>query len=191
MNSIQLLGVNSLRYNIVLSRKLKNLLAMSKCIGWSFLINVICASILMPRKLRFYIYRAFGVNTQSPYIDSRCFFRTSNNIEIGKNTFINTGCFIENNALIKIGENCDIAMEVLIGSDTHEDGTAEKRAGKVKSLPIVIGNGCWIGARSTILAGVSIGEGCVIAAGSVVTKDCEPHGLYAGVPAKRKKDLYI
>ena len=50
-------------------------------------------------------------------------------------------------------------------------------------------DGCWICAGCTILPGVTIGEGCVIAAGSVVNKDCAPDGLYAGVPAKRIKDL--
>jgi maltose O-acetyltransferase len=48
-----------------------------------------------------------------------------------------------------------------------------------------IGDRCWIGARATILPGVSIGDGTVVAAGAVVTKDCEPDALYAGVPARR------
>ncbi|WP_447643573.1 acyltransferase [Nocardioides zeae] len=52
-----------------------------------------------------------------------------------------------------------------------------------------IGNGAWIGARALILPGVSVSEGCVIAAGAVVNRNTEPHGLYAGVPARRIRDL--
>jgi acetyltransferase-like isoleucine patch superfamily enzyme len=49
----------------------------------------------------------------------------------------------------------------------------------------------WIGANAIILCGVTVGEGCIIASGSVVTKDCYPNGMYAGVPAKRIKDLDV
>lgn len=54
---------------------------------------------------------------------------------------------------------------------------------------ITVGDGCWIGTNVTILPGVNIRNGCVIGAGSLVTKDCEPNGLYVGVPAKRIKEL--
>ncbi|WP_372495087.1 acyltransferase [Nocardioides pinisoli] len=50
-------------------------------------------------------------------------------------------------------------------------------------------NGAWIGAAVTVLPGVTIGPGCVVAAGSVVTADCQANGLYAGVPARRIRDL--
>ena len=51
---------------------------------------------------------------------------------------------------------------------------------------VVLGrDGCWIGARAVILPGVTIGEGTIIGAGSVVTKDCEPGAVYVGVPARR------
>ncbi|WP_335644172.1 acyltransferase [Arthrobacter crystallopoietes] len=49
----------------------------------------------------------------------------------------------------------------------------------------------WIGARATILPGVTIGPGAIIAAGAVVTKDCEPHTLYAGNPAKPVKSYAV
>ncbi|WP_081357668.1 acyltransferase [Neomoorella thermoacetica] len=80
-------------------------------------------------------------------------------------------------------------MEVMICTSTHVIGEKNKRAGESKNLPVIIGDGCWIGTRAVILPGVKIGEGCIIAAGAVVTKDCESNGLYAGVPAKRIKNL--
>ena len=70
-------------------------------------------------------------------------------------------------------------------SDTHEIGDSSRRAGASKYPSINIGDGCWIGANSLILGGFTIGEGTIIAAGSVVIKNCEPNSLYAGVPGKK------
>lgn len=50
---------------------------------------------------------------------------------------------------------------------------------------VSIGDSCWLGARATILPGVTIGEGTIIGAGAVVTEDCKPGAVYAGVPARR------
>lgn len=161
-----------------------------KTLIWNFTVNILGSSMFVPKGIRRRIYKICGIQVGIADINPRCFIRTSNLI-IGHKTFINNACFIENNAKVTIGDSCNIAMDVLIGSDTHEIGKKEKRAGKTASLPISIGNGTWIGARATILAGVTIGEGCIIAAGSVVTKDCEPNGVYAGVPATRKKDLPV
>lgn len=80
-------------------------------------------------------------------------------------------------------------MDVLFCVSSHEIGASTGRAGKDVKKGIKIGNGCWIGARVTILPGVEIKEGCVIASGAVVTSVCEPNGLYGGVPARRIKNL--
>lgn len=79
---------------------------------------------------------------------------------------------------------------VLIFTGTHDIGPASCRAvHPAKFAPVVIGNGCWLGAGVIVHAGLTIGAGCVIASGAVVTADCEPNGLYAGVPAVRKREL--
>lgn len=90
---------------------------------------------------------------------------------------------------ITIGKNCNIAMNVTFLNSTHEIGSSEKRAGKYVPMPIIVGDGCWIGANSLIMPNVVIGNGVIIAAGSVVTKDCESNCLYGGVPAKIIKKL--
>lgn len=152
------------------------------------LVNTIASSKLMPHEIRYFFYKAYGISTQTKNINPDCFMG-GNRISIGQNTFINYGCRLDNSGEIIIGANCDIGFEVLVCTSTHVLGESTRRAGKAIGKQIVIKNGCWIGARTTILGGVTIGEGCVIAAGSLVNKDCESNGLYAGVPAKRIKEL--
>lgn len=110
-------------------------------------------------------------------------------VDIGDNVFINSGCLIRPN--VRIGNCVSVGQQVAFISDTHDIGSTFRRASETSSRfdPIEIGDGCWIGARATILGGVSIGRGCVIAAGSCVISNCEANGLYAGVPAKRIRDL--
>ena len=157
-------------------------------IWWDVLINVLTASVLMPRELRYVAYKIAGLNVQTRAINPRCYFG-GNQISIGQGTFINYNCYFDNTSPISIGNNCDIAMEVIFCTSTHEMGTKQRRAGKSTGKPIEVKDGCWIGARATIMPGVTIGEGCIIASGSVVNKDCEPNGMYAGVPARRIKDM--
>jgi acetyltransferase-like isoleucine patch superfamily enzyme len=101
-----------------------------------------------------------------------------------KSGYINNKCAIFCRNEIAIGEEVVIAPEVIIrDSDQHQlvgpDGNT-----KPMSSPIQIGNHVWIGTRSTILKGVTIGNNVVIAAGSVVTHDVPDNCLVAGVPAK-------
>ena len=99
--------------------------------------------------------------------------------------------FLNNNAKIScfekitIGEDVKISEEVIIrDSDNH----SILKDGYQKTKPIHIGNHVWIGLRATILKGVTIGDGAVIAAGAVVTKDVPSKALVAGVPARVIRD---
>lgn len=106
-------------------------------------------------------------------------------LEIADNTWIGAETFISASSTIKIGANCDIAPRVFIGDGTHELTPERVRVADIETcIPITIGDGCWICANATIIAGVSIGDKCVIAAGAVVTKDMESLVIVAGVPAK-------
>jgi maltose O-acetyltransferase len=151
-------------------------------------INGLAASNFTPVFIRIMFYKLYGIDIKSKIIRSGCFFGKPR-VAIGKGTFINYNCFFEATNKIIIGENCAIGMNVTFCNSNHKFDNPLRRAGDVQSEPIIIGNGVWIGANSTILPGVTIGDGCVIAAGSVVTKDCEPHSLYGGVPAKKIRDL--
>ena len=97
------------------------------------------------------------------------------------NGFINENVQITCGDRIEIGTGCFVGRDVIIRSyDAHQ---IEKEGYKV-SAPIKIGNNVWIGQRAMILKGVTIGDGAVIAAGAIVTKDVPAHSVVAGVPAK-------
>lgn len=154
----------------------------------SIFINGILKSRFIPTSKRYVFYRLFGINTNKSSIRENVIF-DGTNVSIEENVFINRDVFINCRDKVEIGENSFLAFNVMILTATHEIGNTNMRAGTHKRLPVKIGKGCWIGARATILPGVTLGDGCVIAAGSVVNKDCEANCLYAGVPAKKIKKL--
>ena len=78
---------------------------------------------------------------------------------------------------------------VMVITSTHDHRDPRLRAGAASGRSVTIADGCWLASRATVLPGVHVGEGCVIAAGAVVVRDCAPHGLYVGVPARRVRDL--
>lgn len=91
---------------------------------------------------------------------------------------------------IAIGSHVDISLRVNMSTGSHEiDVAGEHSAGKGTQKSIVVEDGVWIGMGVTTLQGVTIGRKAIVAAGSVVTRDCEACVLYAGVPAVKKKSL--
>jgi maltose O-acetyltransferase len=151
-------------------------------------VNGMLASPLVPGPLRGVLLRAYGIDCRTPKVSPRCFFG-GKDISIGRGSFINYGCFLDGYASIRIGERCAFAPEVMLVTSTHHISGPAERAGAKYGGPIVIGDGCWLGARVSVMPGVTIGDGCIIAAGAVVTSDCEANSLYAGVPATRKRAL--
>lgn len=105
-------------------------------------------------------------------------------IKIGNHCFFNNNCSITVSDKILIGNNCLFANNLVIIDHDHaiEDG---KITSNLVSKPIVIGNNVWCGANVTILKGVSIGDGAIVAAGAVVTKDVQAHSIVGGIPAKK------
>ena len=111
-------------------------------------------------------------------------------LEIGDDTWVGHRVLISASSSIRIGRSCDIAPNVFIGNGTHEITPDHDRIADIElSKDITIGDGCWLCANSVILAGVTIGRICVVAAGAVVTKSSGDMKLLAGVPAVEKKEL--
>lgn len=108
---------------------------------------------------------------------------------IGEHCFVNDGCRFDASASIRIGDGTHIGHDVAIITATHDIGDSDRRAGDVRGEDITIERGSWIGARATILGGVTIGAGSIVAAGAVVTKSVEPGTLVGGVPARPLSEL--
>ena len=155
---------------------------------WHWAVNALAASPAVSRKNRSRILRTAGIQVGSALIESGCFF-FSDQVELGDWSLINHRCYFDSRDRIVVGERVRVAMEVMLCTSGHELGTETKRAGDYTSAPIAVGDGAWLGTRTLVLPGVTIGAGCVVAAGAVVAEDLEPHGLYAGVPARRIRDL--
>lgn len=109
------------------------------------------------------------------------------NIHIGKDVFINSGCCFQDQGGITIGDGALIGHNVVMATLNH-DFVPENRKTTIPA-PIVIGKNVWIGAHSTIIGGVTIGDNSVVAAGAVVTKDVPPNIIVGGIPAKQIKTL--
>lgn len=108
-------------------------------------------------------------------------------LKIGDNSTINRNCLLDSRGGITIGSNVSISPDVHIVTATHDLNC--KDFSLIKGS-VTIEDYVWIGSRATILPGVKIGYGAVVAAGSVVTKDVEAYGVVAGVPARliKKRD---
>jgi maltose O-acetyltransferase len=114
----------------------------------------------------------------------RCWFE-SEHVTIGTGSGVNAGCWFEGHGRIVIGRDCLIGPEVMIITSVHEIGDDGGVAREPSYREVRIHDGCWLGARVTVLPGVTIGPRTIVAAGAVVTKDCGPDAVYAGVPARR------
>ena len=119
----------------------------------------------------------------SIFYDSDIILFPNSNLTIGENTFINSNAKIRCHKSIKIGNDCAISHDFTI-----MDSDAHFLNGDNHTNPIIIENNVWIGTRVTILNGIKIGEGSIIAAGSVVTKDVPSHCLVGGNPARVIKE---
>ena len=112
---------------------------------------------------------------------------------IGKACFMNFNFTVQDDGKVSIGDHCNFGPNVTIVTPMHPM-LAEERRGLTCSdgverylcyaKPVSIGNDCWFGANVVVCPGVTIGDNCVIGAGSVVTKDIPPDSFAAGVPAR-------
>jgi acetyltransferase-like isoleucine patch superfamily enzyme len=126
-----------------------------------------------------------GLGSKS-YIDYQTHFRYPSKISIGDDVWINRGCrFFASHqikdAVITVGNHVRFGPEVCIFSAGHDP--------RFRHLPdmaasVVVDDYCWIGGRSILLPGIHIGEGAVVAAGSVVTRDVPSWSIVGGVPAR-------
>ena len=113
------------------------------------------------------------------------FFKVGGTLDIADEVFINRGCEIYATTDVTLGYDATLAPGIVIrDSDMHAvDG------GEVQRGPVEIGAGAWIGTRSIVLKGVTVGDNAVVGAGSVVTDDVPPDTVAAGNPAEVVREL--
>lgn len=138
--------------------------------------------------LPFYSVRYIFLKINTNRLGSKSFIacnvdlRKPRNISIGNNVVVNKGVVLDGRGgCLKVGDNTDIAQEAIIWTQTHEPNDDYH---SLKNGAVDIGSYVWIGCRAMIMPGLKIGNGAVVAAGSIVTKDVPEMTIVGGVPAK-------
>jgi len=139
--------------------------------------------------LRPILYRAIGVKIGSRgrifgKLDITGQGRVVSNIRIGERCMLTTPLYLNASAPITIGDRVGIGHHVVIITDSHDMTNPDNRCGPGHALPVTVEDGVWIGARVTILPGVTLRRGSVVAAGSVVASDVPEDTLVGGSPAR-------
>lgn len=106
--------------------------------------------------------------------------RAARRLRMGEDCFIAENVILDARGGLSIGSHVSINSGVQIWTAQHD---WQNRQFDYVEAPVVIGDRCWISARVTILPGVAIGEGAVVAAGAVVTRDVAPWTMVGGIPA--------
>lgn len=110
-------------------------------------------------------------------------------IILGEHVFVNYNCTMLDGAWIRIGRHTLIGPNCQIYTPHHPMNYLERRKPQEMATPVTIGDDCWLGGGVIVCPGVKIGNRCIIAAGSVVTKDIPDDSLAAGCPAVIKKKI--
>jgi maltose O-acetyltransferase len=110
-------------------------------------------------------------------------------LEIGERVFVNYGCSLGATKFIRIGAGSSLGPHVIIMDNDFHQLDPERRNEVPASEPVVLENNVWLGARVIVLRGVTIGEGSVVGAGSVVAKDIPARCVAGGIPARVIRSL--
>src|SRR6185503_20921829 len=101
-------------------------------------------------------------------------------LKIGELCGLNFGCYFELDGDVTLADHVAVGHEVMFLTRTRDSKNPERRGSVSGSAPIVIENGCWLGSRSVILPGVTVGAGSVVGANDVVKESLPPNTLLAG-----------
>lgn len=140
--------------------------------------------LLIPNPLRNWNLRLFGIRIGGgkSCIHRGCKFFHVGKMSVGQNTVINFGCYLDNRRGIYIGNNVGIAHNTKIYTLGHDLNDSQF---KTKGAPVSIEDNVFIFSNALIMPGITIGEGAIVLAGSVVTKDVEPWTIVGGNPARK------
>ena len=111
-------------------------------------------------------------------------------LTVGEHCWVGRDLKIYGNGEVIIGNSCDLGPEVTFLTGGHAIGDAGRRAGRGESYCIRVEDGCWLGAKTTLLGSITMGMGSVLAACGCAVRDIPPNTLAAGVPAKEIRRLH-
>ena len=134
------------------------------------------------RHFRRFVYRLLGANIGNSIIFRKTEILEPEKLSVGDNCSIGWHCLLDARGGVKIGDNVNISSYVKIISAGHSLKYADFRGTKEQ---ITIDRNVWLATGCTILEGVHIGEGAVVACGAVVTSDVLPYSVVGGIPAKK------
>lgn len=144
---------------------------------------------LLPYSMKRSILRMFGARIgKGVVIKPMVNIKYPWKLEVGEHAWIGEGVWIDNLDLVTIGAHACISQGALILSGNHD---YTKSTFDLMVKPIDIGDGAWIGAKSVVTQGVTVGDHAVLAVGSVASGDLEANGIYRGNPAEKVKDRKI
>lgn len=135
------------------------------------------------------IVRLFGKTGREFLIEQPFYCDYGYNIEIGENFYANVNCVILDGAKVKFGHNVFVAPNCGFYTAGHPFNVEQRNSGLEYARPITIGNNVWIGAQVCVLPGVTIGDNCVVGAGSVVNRDIPAGSLAVGNPCRVVRKL--
>ena len=154
---------------------------MKKRIGFFLINHVYCGTRHFEKKRKILNKMGFSIGEGTKVVGP---IECTASLTIGKNCWIGKNFYCNGKGSVEIGDNCDIAPEVTFQTGGHEIGPSEHRAGKGLKFTQIVGDGTWIGGRSTILGNTRIGSGVVVAGCACVVRDVPSNVLAGGVPAK-------
>lgn len=105
-------------------------------------------------------------------------------ITFGAGVYLNAGCVILDSAPVAIGDGTMLGPGVQIYCADHHRDPAKRRAGIERALPVAIGADVWIGGGAILMPGLTVGDGAIVGAGAVVTRDVAPGATVMGSPAR-------
>lgn len=149
--------------------------------------NDVCVSALAKQGIEFGDNVSIGAFSR--IIVSTSFNNIGEKIKIGNNVGIGEFAYLGGSGGLEIGDECIVGQYLSCHPENHNyvDLETSIRYQGVNRKGIRIGKNCWIGSKVTILDGVEIGDGCILAAGSVITKSFPENSIIGGVPAKLLK----
>lgn len=111
------------------------------------------------------------------------------NVTVGAEFFANFGCVFLDVTPIRFGDRCLLGPGVHVYTPTHPIDPDERATGRERGEPVTVGNDVWIGGHAVVTPGVAIGDGAVVAAGSVVTSDVPDRVVVGGNPARVIREI--